>query len=71
MENKHGKELLREWLDSTGRKVGWAAAQLPVNRSHFHQWLNGTYTPREVYRIRICEVTSGAVPVDSWEEVRK
>lgn len=68
MDQKHGKELLADWLKDTGRKVNWAAGQIPVNRSHFHQWLNGSYTPRPVYRLRINEITDGAVPVDSWGE---
>ena len=63
---KSGATLLRDWIAKTGRKATWVASEIPVNRSHLHQWLNGKYTPRDVYRIRIFEVTGGAVPVDSW-----
>jgi hypothetical protein len=63
-----GAQKLRAWIDGTGRKIRWLASEIPVDRSHLHQWLNGTYTPRRVYRIRIAEVTGGAVPVDSWNE---
>lgn len=67
MSKNIGKTLLKKWLEDTGRKANWAASSIPVNRSHFHQWLNGSYTPRTVYRIRIAEITDGAVPVDSWD----
>ena len=66
--NKSGASLLRDWIAKTGRKASWVASQIPVNRSHLHQWLNGKHTPRDVYRIRISEVTGGAVPVDSWDD---
>lgn len=67
MDKKTGPKLLAEWLKDTGRKAKWAALTVPVNRSHFHMWLNGTHTPRAIYRERLAEMTDGAVPVDSWE----
>lgn len=67
MDKSTGARLLRKWVDDTGRKVAWVAAQVPVNRSHVHQWLNGKHTPRAVYRIRIEDLTDGAVPRHSWE----
>lgn len=66
MSKLDGSLLLKKWLEDTGRKANWAASAVPINRSHFHQWLNGTYTPRAVYRIRIAEITGGAVPAESW-----
>lgn len=65
---KTPNQALKDWIKSEGRKVTWLADTIPVNRSHLHQWLNGTYIPREVYRIRIAEITKGAVPVSGWSE---
>lgn len=68
MDIENGQVLLKKWLEDTGRKVNWAAGQIPVNRSHFHMWLNGTHTPQALYRQRIQDLTEGAVPVESWEQ---
>lgn len=67
MANTPGKELLRNWVSDTGRKISWLAKTIPANRSLVHQWLNGTHVPRAIYRNRIEAVTEGVVPADSWE----
>ena len=67
MKNTHGKDLLKSWMQNTGRSKTWTAKQVPVSIAYFYRWLAGTATPRPVYRLRINEITDGEVPVDSWE----
>jgi hypothetical protein len=66
MEHK-APELLRLWAMREGRKLSWLAGQIPVNQSDLSRWLNGHCAPRRIFRMRIAEVTGGAVPVEAWE----
>ena len=67
MENKQGHSLFRQWIDDTGRRVAWVAAQIPISRVHLYNLLAGGIVPRQILRNRIEELTDGAVPADSWE----
>ena len=51
------QQLIRDWLASEGRKLGWLAAQVPVNQANLFRWLKSKQMPREVYRIRLSDIT--------------
>ena len=63
MEN-NAPEMLREWLETEGRKQLWLAAQLPVDRSRISLWVKGKRLPHPVNRRRIQEITG--IPADLW-----
>ncbi|MCU0801589.1 MAG: hypothetical protein MUD11_07410 [Rhodobacteraceae bacterium] len=64
---KNAPDMLKLWAMREGRKLGWVAGQIPVNQADLSRWINGKVKPRRIYRIRIAELTRGAVPVEAWE----
>lgn len=59
-------KMLRDWLDVEGRKVGWVARQLGVDRATVSQWVNGHTVPQPSHRDRLSALTGGAVGVELW-----
>jgi hypothetical protein len=68
---KTAPELLRLWAMREGRKLGWIAGQIPVNQADLSRWLNAKCVPRRIYRMRIEEMTGGAVPARSWIDAQE
>ena len=66
MTENTGPELLAAWIEDGGRKIGWVAKQVHVDRSTLAVWLRGGALPQPVYRKSIAVLTDGAVPVESW-----
>ena len=64
------QQLIRDWVASEGRKLGWLAAQIPVHQGDLSRWLRSKKMPREVYRIRLSDITGLDVRDKAlWEAV--
>ena len=48
---------LKAWVQREGRKLSWLAQQVPVGSSHLSRWMQGHVVPREIYRVRLAEIT--------------
>lgn len=48
---------LKAWVQREGRKLSWLARQVPVGSSHLSRWMQGHVVPREIYRVRLAEIT--------------
>ena len=48
---------LRAWTQREGRKLSWLAKQVPVGKTHLSRWMQGHVVPREIYRVRLAELT--------------
>ena len=66
METKRSsaQDQLHAWIRMEGRKIGWLADQVGVNRSTLSLWLNGHQTPHPAFRKRVEEITG--VDADAW-----
>jgi ribosome-binding protein aMBF1 (putative translation factor) len=62
---KTAPQLIKQWLDSEGRKAKWLAAQVSVDRSTFSVWMHGRQTPNRVHRQELERVTG--LPISSEE----
>jgi plasmid maintenance system antidote protein VapI len=61
------REQIEEWLASEGRKKGWLAKQIGVDRTTLSQWLAGSYRPGEASRIKLQQLCG--VHPDTWGRV--
>jgi len=60
--------MIRDWLESEGRKVAWLAKQVPADRATVSQWLNSRRTPLPPARRRLTEITGLDVDAkETWE----
>lgn len=66
-DTRAAHERLRDWLVSEGRKGGWVAEKIGVDRATFSLWLCGHRAPHHRYRGQLEALTGGAVPQDAWE----
>lgn len=57
---------LRDWLKANGKTQQWFAEAIECNQSAVSQYLTGRARPNYDRMVLISELTSGAVPVDSW-----
>ncbi len=51
------QELIRQWANKDGRKLGWIADQIPVAKSSMSRWMQNNIVPGAVYRNRLAEIT--------------
>ena len=51
------QELIRQWADKDGRKLGWIADQIPVAKSSMSRWMQNNIVPGAVYRNRLADIT--------------
>jgi IS30 family transposase len=51
------QDLIREWANKDGRKLGWIADQVPVAKSSMSRWMQRNITPGAIYRNRLAEIT--------------
>ena len=51
------QELIRQWGDKDGRKLGWIADQIPVAKSSMSRWMQNNIVPGAVYRNRLADIT--------------
>ena len=51
------QELIRQWADKDGRKLGWIADQIPVAKSSMSRWMQNNLVPGAVYRNRLADIT--------------
>ena len=58
------QDLIRQWANDGGRKLGWLADQVPVAKSSMSRWMQGGVVPAAIYRNRIAEITE----IDSLRE---
>lgn len=65
MDNKANVKL-REWLKSEGRKSLWIASKLHTSPPTVSTWLTGKHKPHWAFRMRIEEITEGAVNAGDW-----
>ena len=49
--------LLKQWLDTEGRKVKWLAAQVAADRATVSLWINGHQMPKLEARAQLERVT--------------
>jgi hypothetical protein len=64
MKNK-APDMIRDWLQTEGRKALWLASQVPADRATVSQWLTGRRKPLPPARRRLAEITG--LPVDAKE----
>jgi hypothetical protein len=64
---KQASQLIKDWLKSDGRKIGWFADRIGAHPSTVSQWLSGARTPHMTTRRAIEVFTGGAVPASSWD----
>jgi hypothetical protein len=57
--------MIRDWLQTEGRKALWLASQVPADRATVSQWLTGRRKPLPPARRRLAEITG--LPVDAKE----
>ncbi len=50
------QELIRQWADKDGRKLGWIADQIPVAKSSMSRWMQNNIVPGAVYRNRLADI---------------
>ena len=63
-ENITAPAQVEAWLLAEGRKKGWLAKQVGVNRCTLSQWLSGAYRPEEVRRVKLWKLCG--VHPDAW-----
>jgi len=66
--NNKAPDMIRDWLQTEGRKALWLASQVPADRATVSQWLTGRRKPLPPARRRLAEITG--LPVDgkeAWE----
>jgi len=51
------QELIRQWANKDGRKLGWIADQIPVAKSTMSRWMQNNIVPGAVYRNRLADIT--------------
>ena len=51
------QELIRQWANKDGRKLGWIADQIPVAKSSMSRWMQNNIVPGAVYRNRLADIT--------------
>ncbi len=66
-----GADLLREYMASFGFSQTHVASLTQTTSSVVYRWINGQHAPSAEFRRRIEDVTGGAVPSDSWDEVEE
>lgn len=57
-------ELVRVWLDESGRKQSFLARELGVSETAVSNWFLGSSRPTVPYRHALARLTG--VPVDAW-----
>lgn len=63
---KPARILLQEWFDREGRKKGWLADQLKIDRASLSQWMSGARKPHPARREKVEQITG--VPADAWDD---
>lgn len=58
---------LGEWLKQEGRLQRWVAQRMGVHPSAVNRWVAGTRRPNSHQALALEELTSGMVPVTSWD----
>lgn len=65
---KKAQTLLRDWLETERRKVGWFATQIPAHPSSVSSWLTGARTPDRNRRLRMAQLTGlDIAEKETWE----
>lgn len=64
-----GHELLAGWLKDNGIRASHFAPRIPVSQSQMSRILTGKSNTSDFVRVRIEELTGGAVPFASWRPV--
>ena len=71
MANSVGQAALAKHLQAKGLDQAAFADAGPFSRSIVCMWLDGKRTPNADNRLRIAELTEGAVPVPAWSKRRR
>lgn len=61
------KSKLARWLYDAGRTVTETAAELGCSKQHLSNIVHGHSSPSLELAVAIDKLTSGAVPVESWQ----
>ena len=67
--SKKAPMMLKDWLDQEGRKIGWLARKVAVNRSTASLWINGHQNPSPPARRLLAQTTGLDIDKDeAWSE---
>lgn len=61
--------LIKSYVQQHGIKKSWLANKIGVTNASFSRWMSGNFKPSRMARKRIEDITSGAVPETSWEDI--
>lgn len=60
-------QQIKTWIDAEGRKWGWLAQQVGVDRVTLSLWIHGHQKPKHENRVKLAEVTGlDVVNEESW-----